>query len=92
MGFRSKAYKKRISNANDCLQQLFFIRSLTTQEGKNMNEIMETTVATYPLDLYEEVLAADGTPTGEYRLRETPQEGATVYTTAEDGDHEVVLN
>lgn len=62
-----------------------------TQEGKHMNEIMEPAIDTPFVDLVE-ILDADGNPTGQYRPSEAPQEGSTKYTTAEDGEHQVVLN
>lgn len=56
-----------------------------------MNETHEITVPV--LEGIEEILDADGNPTGQYREvtgdGETPREGTTVYTTAEDGEHEV---
>lgn len=69
----------------------FSLGSIEPKKGNNMNEIMEPADFSPLVDLVE-ILDADGNPTGQYRPSETPQEGSTKYTTAEDGEHEVVLN
>jgi hypothetical protein len=59
-----------------------------------MNEITEVTITPdVPFDLdMVEILDEQGNPTGQYRPRDVTSTATTIYTTAEDGEHEVTIH
>lgn len=71
--------------------QLNLIRSLRPNKGNNMNEITNDTPEVPFGEKLVEILDAEGNPTGQYTLALSEGEAApaeaTVFTTAEDGEH-----